>query len=77
MASLFIGKTKMAEINLCVTVKQRSVDADGSKCLVCQDSVFGNASELILVTKSGKPIGNIEGQICQSCGNGLDIETFE
>ncbi|KKL57102.1 hypothetical protein LCGC14_2238790 [marine sediment metagenome] len=55
-------------------LKKRPTQADGSKCITCGDNVYGSAAELILIADNGKEVGTLEGQICGSCADVIDID---
>ncbi len=59
----------MATLSIRVRLAVREVDPDGSRCIGCGDAVYFKASEVIMRTESGKLMGTVEGQVCQSCGD--------
>lgn len=67
----------MAQVRIAFELRRRPVDADGSECICCKDNVYGPAVEIVLINKRGNEVGNLEGQMCQSCAEAMEIKEME
>ena len=67
----------MVNVRIAFELRRRPVDADGSRCLCCQDNVYGTAAEMVLVTGNGAELGILEGQMCQACADATGIKEME